>query len=127
MNKDIISAIKEIASEAAVFINEPMSKHTTFRIGGPAELFVRPDCLEKVVKIIDLCKKNSIPYQVMGNGSNVLVLDGGIEGVVISLTDNFSRMIFLSVKQGRCFPKLAVRHAGIHLRVLNLQAEFRGH
>ena len=67
MNKDIISAIKEIASEAAVFINEPMSKHTTFRIGGPAELFVRPDCLEKVVKIIDLCKKNSIPSSYVSN------------------------------------------------------------
>lgn len=92
MNKDIISAIKEIASEDAVFINEPMSKHTTFRIGGPAELFVKPDCLEKVVKIIDVCKKNSIPYQVMGNGSNMLVLDGGVEGVVISLTDNFSKI-----------------------------------
>ncbi len=70
-----------------VFIDEPMNKHTTFRTGGNADFFVTP-CLdddEKIIDTIKYCKDNSINYIVLGNGSNVLVRDEGIRGVVISL------------------------------------------
>ena len=60
-----------------------MSKHTTFRIGGPADLYVEPE-IAQVGDVISYCIDNNIPITILGNGSNILVGDEGIEGVVIS-------------------------------------------
>ncbi|MGM9935732.1 MAG: UDP-N-acetylmuramate dehydrogenase [Candidatus Ornithomonoglobus sp.] len=65
--------------------NEPMSRHTTFRIGGPADMFVSAGSAEETAELIRLAKENSIPYMVMGNGSNMLVGDKGIRGMVIQI------------------------------------------
>ena len=62
---------------------ELMSGHTTFRTGGPAEFFVTPDSAEMTARLIGLCKEEKIPYYMIGNGSNLLVGDRGIRGVVI--------------------------------------------
>ena len=82
MNKSFIEELNCICKSVAE--NEPMMKHTTFRIGGPADVFVCPDESE-IAQVIDLCKKENVPFMIMGNGSNMLVSDAGIEGVVISL------------------------------------------
>jgi UDP-N-acetylmuramate dehydrogenase len=66
--------------------NEPMSRHTWFKIGGPADVLVRPIIKEDLVELVEWCEACRIPYLVMGKGSNLLVKDGGIRGVVI-LTD----------------------------------------
>lgn len=66
-----------------VRLNEPMSLHTTFRIGGPAEAYVEVDNTS-VQGIVNYCKSHMLPYTVIGNGSNLLVSDKGIDGVVIS-------------------------------------------
>ena len=66
-----------------------MKRHTTFRIGGPAEIFVIPDNIEDVRKIIEICNAEDIPYFILGNGSNLLVSDKGYRGVVIQIDRNF--------------------------------------
>lgn len=68
-----------------VLLNEPMSKHTTFKIGGPADIFVKVNSEEELKFILEHAKKNSIPVTVIGNGSNLLVKDKGIRGIVIKL------------------------------------------
>jgi len=73
-----------------VFKNEPMSKHTSFKIGGNADLFVTPNSVAQIESVINICKENDASYFVIGNGSNLLVLDGGISGVVIKMGNDFS-------------------------------------
>ena len=68
-----------------VLLNEPMSKHTTFKIGGPADIFVKVESQKELKSILELVKKNSVPVTIIGNGSNVLVKDNGIRGIVIKL------------------------------------------
>lgn len=72
--------------------DEPMNVHTTFRIGGNAEAFVNASSSAEIVAVIIYCTENNIPYIYMGNGSNVLVSDEGISGVVISIGQNMSNV-----------------------------------
>ena len=79
-----------MAGSAAVLQNERMEKHTTFRIGGPADLFVRPEHTEQIVQILHLCREAEVPYYVLGNGSNLLVSDKGYDGIVLRLSGEFA-------------------------------------
>ena len=65
--------------------NEPMKAHTTFHVGGPADYFVQPQTVEGLRQTLVMAQKNEIPYTIMGSGSNLLVRDHGIRGIVISL------------------------------------------
>lgn len=78
---DLIEQIKTITNEKNIYINEPMSKHTSFKTGGPADIFVVPDSKEEIIKLLKL----DIPKTIVGNGSNLLVRDGGIRGLVIKI------------------------------------------
>lgn len=71
--------------DAWIFRNEPMKNHTTFKVGGPADIFVMPGNTSGLLLVLQICHENNLPYFVIGNGSNLLVRDGGIRGVVISL------------------------------------------
>ena len=89
-NKSIFSnQLKEILGEDKVQMDEPMSKHTTFRIGGPAEWFVFVHKIEELQKVTMLCKEWEVPYYVVGNGSDLLVSDTGVSGVIIRLAGDF--------------------------------------
>jgi len=79
--KDIIEKIPQ----ERVLKNEPMSKHTSFKIGGPADVFVKINNLEELKYILKIAKTKSIPLTVIGNGSNMLVTDKGIRGITIKL------------------------------------------
>lgn len=79
-----INKMQDAFPEVTFLRDEPMSRHTSFRIGGPADLFVSPT-EEQLVDLLSYCKKRGIPYTVFGNGSNVLVADEGIEGLVLVL------------------------------------------
>lgn len=68
-----------------VLLNEPMSKHTTFKIGGPADIFVKVNDTEELKFLLSLAKTKNIPVTVLGNGSNVLVKDRGIRGIVLKI------------------------------------------
>ena len=86
MNKDVITAIEQIVSRDEIYKNELMSRHTTFRTGGPASLFIRPENKGQLVEVMALIKKLGTEFFVLGNGSNLLVSDKGFDGVVISLS-----------------------------------------
>ena len=68
-----------------------MSKHTTFQLGGRAKFFIKPKSVNKIIKVLQICKEYSIEYFILGNGSNLLVSDKGFDGLVINIhEDNFS-------------------------------------
>lgn len=83
------SAIKELLvqqlSADTVKINEEMKKHTTFRIGGPASVFVEVEKEEDLVTAVRLCRQEQVPFFILGNGSNLLVSDAGYDGVVLHI------------------------------------------
>lgn len=85
MNSEFYNQLIEIIEEKRVFCDEPMSKHTTFRVGGPADYFVMPKNTEEVQKVVALCQRNAMPYYVLGNGSNLLVSDTGYRGVIVQI------------------------------------------
>ena len=85
--KNLINRFDECKIE--YIINEPMCKHTTFKIGGNADALVRVKTLEELKTVLSLAKEYNVPYFVLGKGSNLLVSDKGIEGIVITL-DNLS-------------------------------------
>lgn len=68
-------------------IDSPMSEHIYFKVGGPVDIFLNPSSEEQVINTIALCKEHGVPYFIIGNGSNLLVRDGGIKGVVIKLSN----------------------------------------
>lgn len=83
------SAIKELLAQQlsadTVKINEEMKKHTTFRIGGPASVFVEVEREEDLVTAVKLCSQEQVPFFILGNGSNLLVSDEGYDGVVLHI------------------------------------------
>ena len=83
MNK-LIEMLSSVVGEGKLRLNEPMSAHTTFRIGGPAEVWIEPDSEEMLCRAVSLCREAGVPFVCVGNGSNLLVSDSGIRGVVVS-------------------------------------------
>ena len=71
--------------------HEPMSRHTTFRVGGPARLFLIPETEEEVARAVKGCTKLGLPFNVIGRGSNLLVSDAGYQGVVIQIGDALAK------------------------------------
>lgn len=88
MNQTLYKTLVLALGEEQVIEKEPMSKHTTFRIGGNADLFVIPQNAEQVKQVVCHVKEAQVPYYFIGNGSNLLVADDGIRGVVILIADN---------------------------------------
>ena len=90
------AAIKAAFPNLDIRRDEPMSRHTTFRVGGRVSLFVRPDSMEQVLGVCRILKAEGIAPFVMGRGSNLLVSDEDLEGVVIQLAQNFSEVTQVS-------------------------------
>lgn len=78
---------KEIYLDNQMEENAPMKNYSYFKVGGPADILLNPSSKEQLVKTIKLCKEKNIPYFIIGNGSNLLIKDGGIKGVVIKLSE----------------------------------------
>lgn len=89
---DFEQRLAEVTDGARVKKDEPMKKHVTFRVGGNADYFVTVKSADEIAAVIRLCKKEKIPYFVMGNGSNLLVGDKGIRGVVIQIAKDMSEI-----------------------------------
>ena len=83
LNKADLVRFSKIVGEDKLKIDEPMSKHSSFRVGGPAELFLEVDSVEKLKAILEVNKELKLPITVIGNGTNILVKDKGIKGIVI--------------------------------------------
>ncbi len=90
MNENIENKLSHIVGDHNIKIDEPMSKHTTFRIGGAARFFVTPQTVEQLRQLVVFCKDSDIPYFILGHGSNLLVRDDGMSCVVIQLYKNFA-------------------------------------
>ncbi len=84
-NSEIYSLLKNKILDENILKEESMKKHTSFKIGGNADFFVKAKSVEDVKFVIDLCKKNDIPLTIIGNGSNILVKDEGIRGIVLKI------------------------------------------
>jgi UDP-N-acetylmuramate dehydrogenase len=83
--KNFLNKLKSILGKDEIFENEMMDKHTTFQLGGPAKVFIIPKSINKLLKIIRLCREYSFDYFILGNGSNLLVSDQGFKGIVINI------------------------------------------
>lgn len=94
-----------------VRLHEPMKKHTTFRIGGPADYYLCPHSIEELQKVLKICREQEMAFFILGNGSNLLVSDKGYRGVVIQLWKNFSDITVkettIEVKAGALLSKVA--------------------
>lgn len=80
--------LEDLLGRENIKYNEPMYKHTSFKVGGPADMFVCVNTIEKLKKTIQIAKSEGIPYIIVGNGSNILVSDYGIDGMVIRYNNN---------------------------------------
>lgn len=92
MNKRVLEAIKEVIHSDNIYTNEPMCKHTTFKIGGNADIYVKPQNTTELSKIIKICNLEKEDYFILGNGSNLLVADDGYRGVVIQMYNNYNNI-----------------------------------
>ncbi|SKA98466.1 UDP-N-acetylmuramate dehydrogenase [Caloramator quimbayensis] len=82
----VIYELEKIFDKKNINYNEPMKNHTSFRVGGPADIFIIPEKTWQVISAIKLFKEHNIPFFIMGNGTNIVVRDGGFKGAVIKLT-----------------------------------------
>lgn len=85
MNQSFYDKLNNVIGKDSILIDEPMSRHTTFRVGGPADFFVTPKVKEEVRDVIRICKEAGMPYYIIGNGSNLLVSDAGYRGVIVQI------------------------------------------
>ena len=85
--KDCIAALREAAPEIDIAENELMRRHTTFAIGGPADLFVQPKTRRELTAALAVLRERNIPFLLLGNGSNMLVADAGIRGAVVCTSE----------------------------------------
>ena len=112
MSDEIVTRLINITGKDNVRINEPMKNHTTFKIGGPAQYYVTPESVTKIQEVVSLCRNMNIPLHVIGNGSNILVGDDGVDGVVLALFNTFSdyeiKDNVITAQAGMSLIKLAV-------------------
>ena len=115
MYNEFLNELKEKIDASWIRENEPMKLHTTFRVGGPTDVLVTPDT-ESLPEVIALCKKYNFPYYVVGNGSNLLVGDNGIRGVVIAMTNRIGDIVcdgeVITAGAGCTLAQIAVIAAG---------------
>lgn len=88
----ILKTIAGLVPASRLLFDEPMSRHTSFKIGGPADLVAIPSSVDDLRTVLAFCTSESLPWFVMGNGTNLLVRDKGIRGVVIKLAGTLDRL-----------------------------------
>src|SRR5699024_2593129 len=85
MSVEIYNALKECVSEKNVIKDKPLKEHTYTRLGGSADYFVTPETYEEVQSVIQYAQEKEVPFMLLGNGSNIIIRDGGIRGIVMYL------------------------------------------
>lgn len=90
--KQAAERLKQAVSAGVFLTDEPMSRHTTFRTGGPADIYIEPSCAEELKQVLDICREENLAYTIIGNGSNLLVGDKGYRGVLISFGKPFGQV-----------------------------------
>ena len=90
IEEKIYQLLEAAAGTDHIYREEPMKNHTTFRIGGNAEVFAAPDSADGIERVLQICREENIPCTVIGNGSNLLVGDRGVCGVVLQIYRNYA-------------------------------------
>jgi UDP-N-acetylmuramate--alanine ligase len=109
--------LREVMGSGEVRLYEPLSKHTTLRVGGPAQFWIEPETRGGLANVLEFCTVQRLPVMLVGRGSNLLVRDGGISGVVVHLT----RGDFVSL----CVEGTEI-HVGAGIRLKQVAAAARG-
>lgn len=80
-----LERLREVIPSERIHLQEPMSRHTTFRVGGSADYYIEPEDTAELAAVLDACREEQMPYAIVGNGSNLLVGDLGYRGVIVAL------------------------------------------
>lgn len=88
----LVPALESVLGKENVLLGEPMREHTTFKIGGPADVYVIPRSIEDLARIHRVCSDTLTPMRIVGNGSDLLIADSGVRGVVVQVLDNLSEI-----------------------------------
>jgi len=122
--------LTELLDDKDVLLDEPLSRHTTYKVGGLADYFVTPRDIESLRSVISLCRTCNIPYYIIGNGSNLLVGDKGFRGVIIQIFHNMSEVRpegnRLYVEAGALLSKVANIALNNHLKNLEFASGIPG-
>lgn len=113
--RDLMSEIKreleQLVTDNLLYIEEPMSKHTTFRIGGIADYYVQIQSKSQLKSVVEACKRCEVPFCIIGNGSNLLVGDAGYRGVIIEIGNSFNTVTcggeYITAQAGAMLSKIA--------------------
>ena len=116
--QNLYRELERVIGADHIWKDEPMKKHTTFRIGGPADVFIAPETEEGICEAVRLCREAGMPLYIIGNGSNLLVSDRGFRGVILQIFRNHSELSFDG--------ELVTAQSGILLSTLARQALARG-
>ena len=98
----LASALESVVGADAVRRDEPMSAHTTFKVGGPADLFVSPASEDELVRVVRACRDTGVPHFLLGLGSDLLVGDGGYRGVMVDCAGALDDILMLGDPRERC-------------------------
>ncbi len=98
MENRLYQELCKAVGESNVLLEEPMCKHTTFKVGGNATYFVTPESVEGVKRTVELCRESQTPYYIVGNGSNLLVSDEGFSGVILQI---YGKMNHCEMSEGK--------------------------
>lgn len=136
MDKAFYGELTKVVTEAQVSLQEPLKNHTTIRVGGPAEYFVRPYTVEEVRKLMFLTSSYDVPCYILGNGSNVIFSDKGYPGVVIQMGEPLDYLTILDgpgedratirVGAGRSLIRTAMDAANVGLTGMEFAAGIPG-
>ncbi len=111
MNQDFINKLRSIVQKGTVLEQESMADHTSFRVGGAADVLVQPADREEIKAVIALAREEQVPFFVMGNGSNLLVSDDGYRGMIIQIGKTFQNISVsgdeMEVEAGALLSKIA--------------------
>lgn len=110
MKQELIHSITKYLPTERIMEQEPMSSHTTFRVGGPARLFLEIASEEELSGVLEILQEASEPYYLLGNGSNLLVSDKGYAGTILHLAKDFSRV---TIKENRVYCEAGATLAAI--------------
>lgn len=100
--KEFKNLFEEFYKSENIILDAEMKDYVHFRVGGPADILLIPENKEQVVRTITICKEKNIPFYVVGNGSNLLVKDGGVRGVVIKLKNINGINVYENIVEAEC-------------------------
>ena len=115
MNQNFYDKLSNRIEQDRIYIDEPMSCHTTFRVGGMADFFVTPKNANEVKDAIEICREEGMPYYIIGNGSNLLVSDKGYRGVIVQI---YKEMNEITVEDGKVKAQAGALLSGIAAKAL---------